>query len=32
MRTVPVNQSGGPFAEGCEPTLFISIADSYNLT
>src|SRR6266566_4719924 len=25
IRTVPVNQSAGPFVEGCEPTLFISI-------
>src|SRR6185437_3776167 len=25
MRTVPVNQSTGPFAEGCEPTRLMSI-------
>jgi hypothetical protein len=25
MRTVPVNQSAGPFAEGCVPALLISI-------
>jgi len=25
MRTVPVNQSSGPFAEGCVPALFISM-------
>jgi hypothetical protein len=25
MRTVPVNQSAGPWFEGCEPDLFISI-------
>src|SRR5205823_4817799 len=25
MRTVPVNQSAGPFAEGCDPLLLISI-------
>src|SRR6516164_1691857 len=25
MRTVPVNQSDGPFSDGCEPTLLISI-------
>src|SRR5205814_3003709 len=25
MRTVPVNQSDGPFAEGCEPARLISI-------
>jgi hypothetical protein len=24
-RTVPVNQSDGPFADGCEPTLFVSM-------
>jgi len=25
MRTVPVNQSAGPRAEGCEPVRLISI-------
>src|SRR6266566_9032532 len=25
MRTVPVNQSAGPFVEGCDPLLCISI-------
>src|SRR4051794_17420133 len=25
MRTVPVNQSAGPLADACEPTLLISI-------
>src|SRR5690349_12674468 len=25
MRTVPVNQSSGPFLDSCEPTLLISI-------
>src|SRR5689334_16743855 len=25
MRTVPLNQSAGPFVDGCEPIFFISI-------
>src|SRR3954469_3320292 len=28
MRTVPVNQSAGPLADGCDPTLVISIVAS----
>jgi hypothetical protein len=27
MRTAPVNQSGGPLLEGCEPLLLISMMD-----
>src|SRR3979411_2885823 len=27
MRTVPVNQSPGPFVDACDPTLLISIDD-----
>src|SRR5881397_3362872 len=30
MRTVPVNQSAGPLAEGCEPLLWMSIVDSFS--
>src|SRR5437667_6310200 len=29
MRTMPVNQSAGPLLEGCEPTLLISILNSF---
>jgi hypothetical protein len=28
MRTVPVNHSDGPFADGCEPTRLISMSSS----
>src|SRR6201985_2947446 len=28
--TVPVNQSSGPFADGCEPALLISILKIFN--
>jgi hypothetical protein len=31
MRTVPVNQSAGPLAEGCEPFRLISIFNSFYL-
>src|ERR1700677_1890899 len=29
MRTVPVNQSAGPLADGCEPFLLISMERTY---
>jgi hypothetical protein len=29
MRTVPVNQSAGPWLEGCEPLRLISIFNSF---
>ena len=32
MRTVPVNHSSGPLAEGCVPALFISILYPFNVT
>src|SRR5215469_16295168 len=32
MRAEPVNQSDGPFAEGCEPAFLISIEESYALS
>src|SRR6266566_4594621 len=31
IRTVPVNQSAGPFVEVCEPDLFISIFQTSSL-